>query len=222
MTSSTKSFVLWDIPTRIFHWAIVICLPLSWWSAENENYELHKWLGYTVIVLVLSRVVWGFFGSRHSRFADFLVGPRRIIGYLKGREAAGAGHNPLGGWSVLVLLCLLLLQAISGLFNSDDVFFSGPLYYAANSEWRDIMGLVHELAFDALLVFVGLHVIAVLYHQYGRKERLLQAMMRGSAPGRSGRVAPVPAWRALVIALIAAFALWGILQLAPAPPSLMW
>jgi len=222
MNASTTSFLLWDLPTRIFHWAIVICLPLSWWSAENENYELHQWLGYTVIVLVVSRVLWGFAGSRHSRFADFLVGPRRVVAYLRGLEAAGAGHNPLGGWSVLVLLALLLLQAISGLFNSDDVLFSGPLYYAANSEWRDIMGLVHEVAFDALLAFVGLHILAVVYHQYWRKEPLLQAMMRGSAPGRSGREAPVPLWRALLIASLAAFALWGILQWAPPPPSLMW
>jgi len=222
MNASTASFLLWDLPTRIFHWAIVICLPLSWWSAENENYELHQWLGYTVIVLVVSRVLWGFAGSRHSRFADFMVGPRRVVAYLRGLEAAGAGHNPLGGWSVLVLLALLLLQAISGLFNSDDVLFSGPLYYAANSEWRDIMGLVHEVAFDALLAFVGLHILAVVYHQYWRKEPLLQAMMRGSAPGRSGREAPVPLWRALLIASLAAFALWGILQWAPPPPSLMW
>lgn len=222
MNSATTSFLLWDVPTRIFHWAIVICLPLSWWSAENENYELHQWLGYTVIVLVVSRIVWGFVGSRHSRFADFLVGPRWVIAYLRGSEAAGAGHNPLGGWSVMVLLALLLLQATSGLFNSDDVLFSGPLYYAANREWRDIMGLVHELAFDALLVFVALHILAVLYHQYWRKEKLLQAMVSGSASGRSGRAPPVPLWRALLIALLAAFALWGILQLAPPPPSMMW
>jgi len=222
MKSSARLLPLWDLPTRIFHWAIVICLPLSWWSADNDNYELHQWLGYTVIVLVVGRVVWGFVGSRHSRFADFLVGPRRVIAYLRGSEAAGAGHNPLGGWSVLVLLALLLSQAVSGLFNSDDVLFSGPLYYAANREWRDIMGLVHELAFDALLVFVGLHILAVLYHQFWRKEHLLQAMISGSAPGRGGREAPVPLWRALLIAALAVLSLWGILQLAPPPPSMMW
>lgn len=222
MTTPGKLTPVWDIATRIFHWAIVICLPLSWWSAEYENYELHQWLGYTVIVLVVSRIVWGFVGSRHSRFSDFLLGPGRITAYVRGREAAGAGHNPLGGWSVLVLLALLLCQAISGLFNSDDVLFSGPLYYAANGEWRDIMGVIHEVAFDALVVFVGLHILAVLYHQFWRKERLLQAMIRGSAPGRGGRDAPAPVWRALFIAILAAFALWGILQLAPAPPSMMW
>ncbi len=92
-----------------------------------EYYTVHEWSGYTIIVLVVSRIVWGFIGSRHARFSDFLVGPARLREYLKGRPAASAGHNPLGGWSVLLLLTLLLLQAGSGLFNSDDVLFQGPL-----------------------------------------------------------------------------------------------
>ncbi len=213
---------LWDLPTRLCHWLIVICIPLSWWSAENENYELHEWLGYTVIVLVVARIAWGFLGSRHSRFADFLVGPRAVTAYLRGRGSVSAGHNPLGGWSVMALLSLLLLQAVSGLFNSDEVFFSGPFYYGASVSVRDAMGLVHEWAFDLLLALVCLHILAVLYHQYGRKEPLLQAMVRGSAEGRSGKAAPVPAWRALVLVLLVALVLWGLLQLAPPPPSMMW
>ena len=213
---------LWDIPTRLFHWLIVVCIPLSWWSAETENHELHEWLGYTVIILVVSRVVWGFVGSRHSRFGDFLVGPRAVLDYLRGRGATSAGHNPLGGWSVIALLSLLLLQGISGLFNSDDVFFTGPLYYGASVTVRDAMGLVHELAFDLLLGLVSLHILAVLYHQYVRKEPLLQAMVRGGARGRRGVAAPVPAWYALLIVLLAGLAFWGLLQLAPPPPSLMW
>ena len=219
---SGKDNPLWDIPTRLFHWLIVVCIPLSWWSAENENYELHEWLGYTVIVLVISRVAWGFVGSRHSRFRDFLVGPRAVLAYLGGRGAASAGHNPLGGWSVMALLSLLLLQGISGLFNSDDVFFSGPLYYGASVTVQDAMGLVHEVAFDLLLALVALHILAVLYHQYVRKEPLVQAMVRGSAPGRRGDAAPVPACRALLLLLLVGLAFWGLLQLAPPPPSMMW
>ncbi len=213
---------LWDLPTRVFHWLIVACVPLSWWSAEAENYELHAWLGYTVIVLVASRVIWGFLGSRHSRFADFLVGPGRVMAYLKGRKAVSVGHNPLGGWSVVALLSLLLLQAVSGLFNSDDVFFSGPLHYGASGPFRDAMGQVHELAFDALLVLVALHIGAVLYYQLGRKEPLVPAMLRGRAPGREGLAAPVPLWRALLVAALVALALWSLLALAPEPPPLMW
>jgi cytochrome b len=213
---------LWDLPTRAFHWLVVAAVPLSWWSAESQRFTLHQWLGYTLIVLVCSRIVWGFVGSAHSRFADFLVGPGRLLAYMRGGAYASAGHNPLGGWSVCALLLLLLAQGISGLFNSDDILYTGPLYYAADAGFRDAMGVVHESAFDLLLALVGLHILAVLYHQYGRGEPLLQAMLRGAAEDRSGRVAPVSPWRALPVVLLTAAALWVVLQLAPAPPAVMW
>ena len=219
---SNNQHPLWDIPTRLFHWLIVACLALAWWSAETENHELHQWVGYTVIVLVVSRIIWGFVGSRHSRFSDFMVGPGRVIAYLQGQGAASAGHNPLGGWSVLALLLLLFLQAGSGLFNSDDVFFSGPLYYGASGAFRDAMGQVHDLAFNVLLALVALHILAVLYYQRGRKQPLVQAMLRGKAAGKEGLAAPVSAWWALLTVALVALALWGLLTLAPAPAPLMW
>ena len=219
---STTRHALWDLPTRLFHWLIVCGVALSWWSAEMEYYAVHEWSGYTVIVVVVSRIIWGFIGSRHSRFTDFLVGPARVRDYLKGRPAASAGHNPLGGWSVLLLLTLLMLQAGSGLFNSDDVLFSGPLYYWGSGEFRDAMGVVHEVAFNALLALVCLHILAVLYHQLRRREKLLQAMVRGSAQGREGREAPVPWWRAVLIVAFVALALWWGLAQAPQPTPLAW
>jgi cytochrome b len=208
---------LWDIPTRVFHWLIVCCLPLSWWSAEQEWYDLHQWTGYTVIVLVATRVMWGFLGSRHSRFADFLVGPGVVLAYLRGGPTNSAGHNPLGGWSVILLLSLLLLQAVSGLFNSDDVLFSGPLYYWADSDFRDTMGVVHDIAFNVLLALVCVHILAVLYHQFRLKEKLLQAMVRGRAEGREGTQRPVPWWWAAFILGLFALALWWGLEQAPKP-----
>jgi cytochrome b len=213
---------LWDVPTRLFHWLIVCCLPLAWWSGETQNYDIHQWVGYTVIVLVISRVAWGILGSRHSRFADFVVGPAKVLAYIRGQGADSAGHNPLGGWSILALLLLLLTQAISGLFNSDDILFSGPLYYAASTGFRDTMGQVHEIAFYALLALVSLHIIAVLYYQLRLKQELLQAMLRGSAPGREGTAAPVSWWRAVVLVLVFALGLWWGLEQAPQPVSMVW
>ena len=217
-----QPFSLWDMPTRAFHWLIVCCLPLAWLSAETENYDMHQWTGYTVLVLVLARIVWGFIGSRHSRFSDFLVGPAGVVAYIRGRGAASVGHNPLGGWSVLALLSLLLLQAVSGLFNSDDVLFSGPLYHAASTGLRDTMGEVHDIAFNLLLALVCLHVLAVLYHQLRKKEKLLQAMIRGRAPGREGIAAAVTWLRALVVLGLLALALWWGIQQAPQPAPMAW
>jgi len=219
---SATAHPLWDLPTRLCHWMIVVCIPLSWWSAEEQRYQLHEWSGCTLIVLVLARVIWGFIGSRHSRFSDFLVGPRKVLAYLRGQGSDSAGHNPLGGWSVVVLLALILVQAISGLFNTDDVLFSGPLYYAASSDFRDAMGVVHETAFNGLLALVGLHILAVLYHQFRGGEKLLQAMFKGRAPGREGRAAPAAWWLALLVVLCIALALWWGLEQAPQPTPLQW
>ncbi len=213
--------VLWDLPTRIFHWALVTSVVLAWWSAEEENYDLHEWMGYTIIVLVASRICWGFVGSLHSRFSDFVAGPGRIGGYLRGELTDVPGHNPLGGWSVMLFLCLLLLQAVSGLFNSDDVLFSGPLYYAADSDFRDFMGTVHDVAFDLLTALICLHVAAVVYYQRWRRQKLLQAMVVGSAEGREGRAPPVHWWRALVVVTVVALLLWWGLEQAPQPQP-MW
>ena len=211
---------LWDIPTRFLHWSLVLCVALSWWSAEAERHELHEWMGYTLIVLLVTRLVWGFVGSVHSRFSDFLTSPTRVLAYLQGQGSPTPGHNPLGGWSVMALLSLLLLQAVSGLFNSDDVLFSGPLYYAADSDFRDLMGVVHDITFNVLLGLVALHVLVVSYHQWVKKDGMISAMLRGSAPGRQGRAAPVAWWKAALLATVVAGLLWLGLEQAPQPQPL--
>ena len=122
----------------------------------------------------------------------------------------------------MVMLGLLLTQAVSGLFNSDDVLFSGPLYYWANPDFRDAMGALHDIVFNVLLGMIGLHILAVLYHQFKLREALLQAMIRGSAPGREGKAAPVPWWRALVILALLAALLWWVLAQAPQPAPIAW
>ena len=208
---------LWDIPTRVFHWTLVCLLPLAWWSADQQRFEVHQWVGYTLLVLVLSRILWGIVGSRHSRFADFLVGPAAITRYVQGGGARSPGHNPLGGWSVTLLLTLLLAQAVSGLFNSDDILFSGPLYYWANSDIQDAMGVVHEVVFNTLLALVSLHVIAVCYYQLHRREKLIQAMIKGSAQGKEGLAPAVSTWRLVQILLLVSCGLWLLFAQAPGP-----
>ncbi|MDO8860791.1 cytochrome b/b6 domain-containing protein [Haliea sp. E1-2-M8] len=212
---------LWDWPTRLFHWALVVLLPLAWWTAEEGQMERHQWVGYTVIVLVVFRICWGFVGSPHSRFRDFLRGPGTVLGYVRGRVAPGPGHNPLGGWSVIVLLTLLLVQAGSGLFNSDQILFDGPFYYAVSSDTRDFLGVVHEWAFDALLAMVVLHLLAIAWHQFRRREKLVQAMLKGTAEGKQGVAAPAPWWLAPLLLVVVIAAGWWLLQQAPPPPR-MW
>jgi cytochrome b len=212
---------LWDWPVRIIHWSFVVLIPLAWWTAEESLFEYHEWIGLALITLVITRIVWGFVGSTHARFSDFLSGPVNVIAYVRGGGIRSAGHNPLGAWSVIALLALLLIQAISGLFNTDDILFNGPLYYMAGDAFRNVMGEVHDVVFDLLLGFVALHVSAVLFHQFKLKEKLLQAMLRGRADGRDGNgFITHPGW-AVSIALTAAALLWLGLSLAP-QPTLLW
>ncbi len=189
---------LWDLPTRLFHWLIVCCLPLAWWSGETDNYAIHQWVGYTVTVLVVSRVAWGVLGSRHSRFTDFVVGPAKVLAYIRGQGADSAGHNPLGGWSVLALLLLLLTQAVSGLFNSDDVLFSGR-FIMRPAPVSGHHGQVHEIAFYVLLALVGLHIQRCCITSCALQgTRAAAGDAQGGAPGREGRRRRLPGgglWR---------------------------
>ncbi|WP_116365119.1 cytochrome b/b6 domain-containing protein [Parahaliea mediterranea] len=217
--SERAAYPLWDWATRAFHWLLVAALPAAWWTAEEGHMQWHEWIGYGVLLLVLFRLCWGWLGSRASRFASFVRGPATLIAYVCGKAGHAEGHNPLGGWSVLVMLTLLLMQVASGLFNGDDILFDGPLRHLASSEWQDTAGVVHEVCFNALLVMIGLHLTAVLYYQFGRGEKLLQAMFAGRAPGREGSAPPVPWWRAPLLLVLVGALLWVAFALVPAPVS---
>ncbi|MGE3772500.1 MAG: cytochrome b/b6 domain-containing protein [Gammaproteobacteria bacterium] len=200
---SLSTVRVWDLPVRLFHWAIVALLGYSWWSGEEGGMmlEYHMWSGYAVLTLVLFRVLWGFAGSGTARFADFVRGPAAMLASLRelwsARPLHFAGHNPLGGWMVLALLACLLVQTLSGLFANDDLFNEGPLYKHVGKALSDTLTGVHHLNFGVLLALVALHVAAVAWHRLRKGERLVGAMIHG----RKSLDAPAPvlarAWRAL-------------------------
>ena len=208
----------WDLPTRLFHWLLVVCVGLAWLSHEQDWIEVHLWTGYTVLVLVVFRIFWGVFGSVHSRFSDFVRSPVEALRYLRYGGEDGPGHNPAGGWSVLVLLTLLLVQALSGLFNSDGILFDGPLYHALDSSLTDKLGELHDQLYWVILGFVGLHVAAVLYYQLLKQRPLIGAMISG---GHAGSGAPVSSCRAVLIVVVCCGALALAVYLAP-EPDLPW
>lgn len=216
---ATSRPVLWDLPVRVMHWSLAVCVPAAWWTADQNHMEQHSWIGYTVLVLVATRLVWGFAGSPQARFSDFLRGPKAVWLYLRGAPRKTPGHNPLGGWSSMALWLVLLCQASSGLFNSDDILFDGPFYRAADTAVTDFLGGIHQTAFDILLGLIALHLAAVTYHQFIARERLLGPMLRGSVEGRHGTGPARSWWWALLIAGLLAGTLWAAIQLAPAPVS---
>ena len=219
---------VWDLPTRMFHWLLALTLSGSWATHELglKWMEWHITLGYAALVLVLFRLLWGLAGPRHARFSSFVAGPRRVWRYAKawsaGQPPHFPGHNPLGGWAVLAMLVLVLIQAVSGLFNSDDIMYSGPWHYAAPSALTDRMEAVHELNFNILAGLVLLHVVAVASYWFRWRSNLVRAMWTGRKP--AGDVEATEAITgsrlllALLLALIAGAVVWVAIAAAPEPP----
>lgn len=219
MSETSTHHPVWDIATRLTHWFIVLGVTGAWWTAETQRYELHQYIGYAMLVIVTGRIAWGVFGSKHSLFKDFVQGPLRIAAYVRGGMKSDAvGHNPLGGCSVILLLSLLLVQAVSGLFNTDDILFSGPFSHIVDSHWQDRMGVIHDIAFNGLLAAVLVHVLAVLWYER-RGTDLLGPMLKGKTEGRYSLTAPAPVWRWLLILAVLTLALWQAIELAPAPQT---
>jgi cytochrome b len=176
---------VWDLPVRLFHWILVLLLAFQYASGKIGGGLMvwHVYSGYGVLVLVLFRILWGFAGSTHARFASFLKGPAAALHFAKRlllrRAVPQVGYNPLGGWMVVALLILLALQAISGLFANHVLGTEGPLAALVPLEVSDGLSLFHRWNFKVLLVLAGVHVAASLYHWLAMKDDLIVAMFTG-------------------------------------------
>jgi cytochrome b len=184
MTPALDSRLVWDLPVRVTHWALVLSVGGCWAThyAGVEWFTWHRRLGYTVLVLVAFRIVWGFVGTRHARFASFVRGPRILLAYLRERGPATVGHNPLGALSVIALLALLLLQAGTGLFANDEIMNMGPFYGWIAPELSNRITSLHRASSEWQLVLIGLHVAAVAYYVRVHRQPLVNAMITGRKP----------------------------------------
>jgi cytochrome b len=171
---------VWDVPTRVVHWLLVLLIALSWWTGKAGRMEWHRWSGYVLLGLLIFRIYWGLVGSSTAKFSGFVRGPRAIASYLKGRWAPEPGHNPLGALSVVALLALLATQILLGLFAVDvDGIESGPLSTYVSFEVGRAAAQWHEDVFNVLLALIVLHIAAVLYYVLVRKEAMVAAMVHG-------------------------------------------
>jgi len=219
---------VWDLPTRVFHWLLAVCLLGSWATAEAgfDYTELHFLLGYTSLTLILFRIVWGFVGPRHARFSSFLSGPAATITSLRQlfsrQPRAGAGHSAIASWSVLAMLLLVATQASTGLFISDDIFYAGPYNGVVSSATAGQLAGIHHLNFNLLQAMVLMHLCAVGWYRLGKKIDLVGPMLHGHkqlpAELLEQAIDSSRTGVALIVLISAVLAVTALVQLAPPPP----
>lgn len=174
--SGRRRILVWDAPVRVVHWLMVLCFAGAYLSSESERWRLvHVSLGYTMAALVGFRLVWGLVGTRHARFANFVRGPLAVARYLgsllRGQPEHHVGHNPAGAWAIVALLAL-----------AAGVTATGWAHY--NELGGDWLAEAHELAANAMLLTVGVHVAGVVLSSWLHRENLVRAMLTGRKTGR--------------------------------------
>lgn len=187
---------VWDLPTRLFHWTLAICVIglVVTGQIGGAAMDWHFRLGYTVLTLLLFRLVWGLVGGHWSRFSSFLFSPTSVMRYLRGQSTVEhtTGHNPLGAGSVLAMLLFLLLQVGTGLVSDDEIATSGPLTRFVPSSLVSQATAYHtEVGKIILLVLIALHVAAILFYFWRKRENLVRPMLLGDKVVSQ----PVPASR---------------------------
>lgn len=188
MKKNHQKIKVWDASVRLFHLALIILVSLSLWSGFQDKlgtgYDtMHLYAGVGIIVLILSRIIWGFLGSTTARFSDFITSPKAVWQYFtKKQPYKWAGHNPAGGWMVVILLLLLLTQAILGLYSFDDVDFYGPLNFSISEESASIVMWLHKQLGIVLMGIISLHILATILTQTKHKVNLIKAMITGEKP----------------------------------------
>lgn len=212
-TSASRAdrILVWDAAVRVFHWLLVLTFAGAWLTAESERWRLvHVTLGYTAGALVLFRIAWGFVGTFHARFANFVRGPAAVRDYLlsivRGRPEHHTGHNPAGALAILAILAAMLVLVGTGWAGYDE--FAG--------EW--VLEL-HEGVATALLALIGVHVFAVIASSLVHRENLVRAMLTGRKRGEPGEAIRSPRRLAASVLLVAVLAFWVTQWMQPGAPA---
>ncbi|MDD2809601.1 cytochrome b/b6 domain-containing protein [Rhodoferax sp.] len=175
---------VWDAPTRLFHWLLVIAVVSLVVTANLGGSAMiwHFRLGYGVLSLLLFRITWGFVGGYWSRFKTFIFHPSVIFNYLKGKGSSleSIGHNPIGSLSVMAMLLFLALQVTTGLMSDDEILNSGPLTRFVSSEWVALSTTYHKNIGKVVLLFlIVTHTIAIAFYYFKKQQNLVKAMITG-------------------------------------------
>ena len=224
MTQPQHTVRIWDLPTRLFHWALAASVIALVITAKAGAMLWHERLGYVVLALLVFRIVWGLVGGRWSRFSAFLYSPVRFVRYLRGsaHPEDSIGHSPLGALSVFGLLAVLAAQVATGLMSDDEIAFSGPLTrFVSNAVVGQATSYHKEIGQYLVIGLVVLHLLAVLFYVVVRRQRLVRPMVQGdkqlAAPAAPSRDDWVSRVLALVVLAGSAALAWWVSSLGGAP-----
>jgi cytochrome b len=221
MKQTASKTRIWDLPTRLFHWVLVVCVvgALVTVKLGGNWMQWHINFGIATLALLVFRIIWGLVGPRYARFSSFLPSVRAAWGYLCSASANTqhhAGHNPLGAWSVYALLVMLLLQASTGLFATDDIMYQGPLSVLVSNDLVALLTSVHKLGELVIFSLLGLHLIAIAFYTI-KGHGLVGPMIHGDANSNNLTAGALPAqddWRvrvgALALAVVLACMAWWL------------
>jgi len=213
---------VWDLGTRLFHWALVLFVAFSILSAKlGGNWiDWHMRSGVCILALILFRITWGFIGPHHAKFANFVRPPAEVLTYVRSMRAGGAtantaqaGHNPLGALSVIAMIVILLLQASTGLFANDSIASEGPLAKFVSNATSDLLTRIHKIDQFVIYLLIATHIGAIVYYAFAKHDNLVRPMLTGDKPV-TGLVASRDDWAVRVraaILLVIAFGLTGFL-----------
>lgn len=189
--SEQSQIRVWDPLVRFFHWSLASAFLIAF-ITEDDFMIVHSWAGYLILSLLMIRLIWGFIGTRHARFSDFVYRPATIRGFLKDtlrfRARRYIGHNPAGGAMVIMLMLSLLVTAGSGMLLFGAAEQSGPLaqwFAQSGSAWADPLEEVHELFANFTLLLVIIHVVGVIIESLIHRENLVSAMISGFKPAQT-------------------------------------
>lgn len=210
---------IWDLPTRLFHWTLFVCVVALVVTAKIGGSAMvwHFRLGHVVLALLLFRLVWGLVGGHWSRFSSFLHAPRDAWANLRGRGRAelSIGHSPTGALSVVAMMVVLVLQIATGLSSDDEIAFAGPLTRFLPGSLVSQATYYHKGWGQWLVIgLVALHIAAVLFYLWARKQNLIRPMWSGDkslpAPAPASRDDAGMRLRAMVVFALSCGAAYGV------------
>ena len=224
----TGKVIIWDLPVRIFHWALALAGSVGLYSGFENKFDLvepllfigkiewgtvHRYCGYSVIVLCLFRLMWGIIGSSNARLWTFFSHPKTLFNYMKTllRPAKRlAGHNPMGGYASVIMILGFLAQGMLGLYAMDDYFYGGPLAETVEYDVSSKATSLHKDWGNILIWFIAIHITTIIGYRILRKRDLISAMVSGRDTLSEGQTPPTlaPLWRAIGAGGLAVVALY--------------